>query len=49
MQRVQPQALTDEELLAHIYMLNYDVPADVVKVLYERFAALLDTVEDDLK
>jgi hypothetical protein len=30
-------------------MANYVVPAEVVKDLYERFAALLDTAEDDLK
>lgn len=49
MSRVQPQALTNEELLRHIYMANYTVPAEVVKELYERFAQLLDTAEDDLK
>lgn len=49
MQRVQPQALSNEELLRHIYMANYTVPAEVVKELYERFAQLLDTAEDDLK
>lgn len=48
MQRVQPQALTDEELLSHIYMANYNVPAEVVKELYERFVALVDTIEDDI-
>jgi len=47
MQRVQPQTLNDEELLTHIYMANYNVSVDFVKELYERFAALLDTVEDD--
>jgi len=50
MSRVQPQTLTDEELLRHIYMSNYNVPAEVVKELYERFAALSDTAyEDTLK
>jgi hypothetical protein len=50
MSRVQPQALTDEELLNHIYMANYSVPAEVVKELYERFATLSDNVyEDTLK
>lgn len=49
MSRVQPQALTDEELLRHIYMANYAVPPEVVKELYERFADLLDTAADDLK
>ena len=49
MSRVQPQALTDEELLRHIYMANYNVSVDFVKELYERYAALLDTAEDDIK
>ncbi len=37
MSRVQPQALTNEELLNHIYMANYNVSAEVVKDLCERF------------
>jgi hypothetical protein len=37
MSRVQPQALNNEELLNHIYMQNYNVPAEVVKDLCERF------------
>jgi hypothetical protein len=49
MSRVQPQTLSNEELLTHIYMANYTVPAEFVKELYERFAALMDTAEDDLK
>ncbi len=49
MQRVQPQALTNEELLTHIYMANYNVSVDFVKELYERYVALLDNAEDDLK
>jgi hypothetical protein len=49
MSRVQPQTLTNEELLRHIYMQNYNVSVDFVKELYERYAALLDTAEDDLK
>jgi hypothetical protein len=49
MSRVQPQALTSEELLRHIYMANYNVSVDFVKELYERYVALLDTAEDDLK
>ena len=49
MSRVQPQALTNEELLNHIYMANYNVSVDFVKELYERYAELLDTAEDDLK
>ena len=49
MSRVQPQALSNEELLRHIYMANYNVSVDFVKELYERYVALLDTAEDDLK
>jgi hypothetical protein len=49
MSRVQLKTLTDEELLRHIYMANYTVPAEVVKELYKRFAKLLDATEDDLK
>jgi hypothetical protein len=49
MSRVQPETLSNEELLTHIYMANYNVPAEVVKELYERFSALLDVTEDDLK
>jgi hypothetical protein len=49
MSRVQPQTLTSEELLHHIYMMNYNVPVDFVKELHDRFAALLDITEDDLK
>jgi hypothetical protein len=49
MSRVQPQTLSNEELLRHIYMANYNVSVDFVKELYERYAALLDTAADDLK
>ena len=49
MSRVQPQTLSNEELLRHIYMANYNVSVDFVKELYERYVALLDTAEDDLK
>jgi len=49
MSRVQPQTLSTEELLNHIYMANYNVSVDFVKELYERYVALLDTAEDDLK
>jgi hypothetical protein len=30
-------------------MANYNVSVDFVKELYERYVALLDTAEDDLK
>ena len=49
MSRVQPQALTNEELLNHIYMANYNVSVDFVKELYERFTDLLDNAADDNK
>ena len=42
MQRVQPQNLTNEELMRHIYMMNYNVPVDFVQELYERFADMVD-------
>jgi len=38
MSRVQPQTLTNEELMSHIYAQNYNVSVDFVKELYERFA-----------
>ena len=37
MSRVQPQTLTNEELLSYIYAQNYNVPAEVVQDLCERF------------
>ena len=37
MSRVQPQTLTNEELMSHIYAQNYNVSVDFVKELYERF------------
>ena len=53
MSRVQPQTLSDEELLRHIYIYGFnDVPPDWVQLLCTRFANLLDKVrelEDDLK
>ena len=42
MSRVQPQTLTDEELLQHIYMANYNVSVDFVKELYQRFSNTID-------
>jgi hypothetical protein len=49
MSRVQPQALTDEELMNYIYIQNYAVPVEFVQELWKRYAALLDAAEDDLK
>lgn len=46
MSRIQPQALTDEELLRHIYIHGFEeVPADWVRQLCARFADLLDKVQ----
>ena len=42
MSRVQPQTLTTEELLRHVYMMNYNVPVDFVQELYKRLSDLLD-------
>lgn len=49
MSRVQPHTLTDEELLRHIYIENYNVPTEFVQELCRRLAYLMDTVEDDNK
>jgi hypothetical protein len=46
MSRVQPETLTNEELLTHIYMANYAVPAEVVKELYERFTDMQAMAQD---
>jgi hypothetical protein len=53
MSRIQPQTLTDEELLRHVYVHGFDnVPPDWIRQLCARFANVLDRVrelEDDLK
>ena len=49
MSRVQPQTLSDEELLNHIYKHDYNVSVDFVRELWQRYEALLNAVEDDLK
>jgi hypothetical protein len=53
MSRVQPQTLTNEELLRHIYIHGYEnLPAEWVRQLCARFADLLDQVhplQDDNK
>ena len=46
MSRVQPQALTNEELLNHIYTQNYNVSVDFVKELYERFTDMQAMAQD---
>jgi len=48
MSRVQPQALTNEELLNHIYTQNYNVSVDFVKELYERFTDMQAMAQDIL-
>jgi hypothetical protein len=43
MQTIQPQSLTNEELLRHVYMLgNENLPKEWVEALCQRFAALID-------
>jgi hypothetical protein len=53
MSRVQPQTLSNEELLRHIYIYGFDdVPPDWIRQLCTRFADLIDQVqalEDDNK
>lgn len=49
MSRVQPHTLTNEELLRHMYIENYNVPTEFVQELCNRLAYLMDTVEDDNK
>lgn len=48
MSRVQPQALTNEELLNHIYTQNYNVSVDFVKEMYERFTDMQAMAQDIL-
>lgn len=45
MQGTEHQALTNDELLQHIYSCNYNVSVGVVKELYERFVDLLENAE----
>ena len=49
MSRVQPQTLTNEELLSHIYMQNYNVSVDFVKELYERFTDMQAIAQSTLE
>lgn len=46
MQRVEPKALTNEELLNHIYAQNYNVSVDFVKELSERFTDMQTMAQD---
>ena len=47
MSRVQPQTLTDEELLNHVYMANYNVSVDFVKELHDRFSKVIDERDEE--
>jgi len=52
MSRVQPQALTDEELMNYIYIRNYAVPVEFVQELWKRYEDLtdkFDALQDDIK
>jgi hypothetical protein len=47
MQGIQPNHLSNEELLRHIYMMgNQNLPQEWVEVLCERFAKALDYYHD---
>jgi len=46
MQTIQPQSLTNEELLRHVYMLgNENLPKEWVEALCQRLAQLMDQPE----
>jgi hypothetical protein len=46
MSRVQPQTLSNEELLRHIYIYGFDdVPPEWIRQLCARFADLIDQVQ----
>ena len=47
MQGIQPNSLSNEELLRHVYMMgNENLPKEWVEVLCERFAKALDWYQD---
>lgn len=47
MQGIQPNSLSNEELLRHIYIMsNENLPKEWVEVLCERFAKALDWYHD---
>jgi hypothetical protein len=47
MQSIQPNSLSNEELLRHIYIMgNENLPKEWVEVLCERFAKSLDWYQD---
>jgi flagellar biosynthesis/type III secretory pathway protein FliH len=46
MQGIQPNSLSDEELLRHIYIMgNENLPKEWVETLCERFAKAIDDAE----
>lgn len=48
MQTIQPQSLTNEELLRHVYMLgNENLPKEWVEALCQRLASLMDNPDTD--
>ena len=47
MQGIQPNSLSDEELLRHVYLMgNENLPKAWVETLCERFAKSLDWYQD---
>lgn len=42
MQRTELKALTTEELLRHVYTMNFNVPVQYVQELHDRLSDLLD-------
>jgi hypothetical protein len=48
MQTIQPQSLTNEELLRHVYLLgNENLPKEWVEALCQRLASLIDNPDTD--
>ena len=48
MQTIQPQSLTNEELLRHVYMLgNENLPKEWVEALCQRLAQLIDNPDTE--
>jgi len=46
MQSIQPNSLSNEELLRHVYLMgNENLPKEWVEVLCERFAKAIDNDE----
>lgn len=45
MQRIEPKALTNEELLRHVYNMNFNVPVQYVQELHDRLIETLDIAQ----